>query len=83
MTQTEIEMLAKQSAFNIIKKHPECLRDDEPLQGLIDDIAAAIVAASHVNDDTVGRLQADVTLLKSGVLQSFREIKQEIKNASV
>lgn len=33
---------ARQIAFSILTKHPDCLRDDVSLSNLIDDIAAAI-----------------------------------------
>lgn len=33
---------ARQTAFKILSKHPDCLRDDVVLNDLIDDIALAI-----------------------------------------
>lgn len=36
---------AHQKAFSIVTSHPDVLLDDEPLDPLIDDIAAAIDAA--------------------------------------
>lgn len=44
---TPSEGEARQRAFNILSKHPQCLRDDEPLQDLIEDIAIAIRAAAQ------------------------------------
>lgn len=34
---------AKQKAFGIVTRHGDCLQDDTPLDGLINDIAAAMV----------------------------------------
>ena len=39
-------MTNEQIAFNILTKHPDCLRDDVPLQELICDIADAIGGAA-------------------------------------
>ncbi len=33
---------ARNTAFQILIRHPDCLRDDVSLNGLIEDIAAAI-----------------------------------------
>lgn len=41
-------MTNEQIAFNILAKHPDCLRDDVPLQDLICDIADAIGGAAMV-----------------------------------
>ncbi len=39
------EWQARQAAFNILSRHPDCLKDDTPLEDLIEDIATAIQAA--------------------------------------
>lgn len=39
-------MTNEQIAFNILAKHPDCLKDDVPLQDLICDIADAIGGAA-------------------------------------
>lgn len=35
----------RQIAFNILTRHPDCIRDDVSLNDLIEDIAAAITEA--------------------------------------
>lgn len=42
MTPTQAQN--RQTAFAILTKHPNCLRDDVPLDDLIEDIAAALTA---------------------------------------
>jgi hypothetical protein len=42
MTEREPTPAARAIAFKILRKHPECLRDDVVMNDLIDDIAAAI-----------------------------------------
>ena len=38
----EPSAFARATAFNILTRHPECLRDDVTLNDLMDDIAIAI-----------------------------------------
>ena len=46
MRTTVAEKLAQARlvAFHILTKHPDCLRDDVPLNELVEDIAVAITA---------------------------------------
>lgn len=48
MTPTQAQN--RQTAFAILTKHPNCLRDDVPLDDLIEDIAAALTAAAEVDE---------------------------------
>lgn len=41
---------ARVKAFEILRRHPECLRDDTVMDDLIDEIARAIDIASAIND---------------------------------
>ena len=44
---SEPSTTARQTAFNILTRHPTCLTDDMPLNDLIDDIADAIDKAGE------------------------------------
>jgi hypothetical protein len=43
---------ARQIAFSILTRHPDCVQDDVSLNDLIDDIAAAIDAALTLREKT-------------------------------
>lgn len=49
---TEPSTAARKLALDILMRHPPCLRDDVPLNYLIDDIAASIDCASVSKPDT-------------------------------
>lgn len=55
MTTREPSTAARQEAFNILTRHPPCLRDDVSLSDLIDDIATAIDKARHSGEQEQSR----------------------------
>jgi hypothetical protein len=72
---------ARATAFQILTNHPDCLRDDTVLNGLIDDIAAAVDAGikqpSTRNNDA-GRNLAGLHAIMSG---ERMDIIERLQNA--
>lgn len=59
---TEPSTAARKLASDILMRHPPCLRDDVPMNYLIDDIAASIE-----------QLRAEVERLRAAIQESYEE----------